>query len=503
MKKKINNKNKQKDKKMNTVIQSLEPQLKIIDKKSNKHFGILLITQSSIEDFQIKSDMKKKFVSEYQFHYWALVARIKVNDEILDIAIPTVLFNYKQEVSQGSVKFHLKDVEEASNANLELANACANMLIKSDFCTYLLSIFPNIEWINVPMNTCHVHPDSYSSFSGTDYSKNIKDPGIVFPLANPLNQPSFSSILCHDTANQNIAKMVHTEYRNANKVGNDIIYEHGTCLAYIRDNRIIEYPLIQALFTQKQTDIIPSYINRDGTVVLENNDLLNNIIKEFDKMTYWNPYTTDIKAEKIIKKQNTIQPYGNIYGNKVNKNQTFSDYWDDDDDFMTLTDYRNEIVKSKMMTYQETYALSLKEAKQFYETFIVTNKQVEETYTNFVLDLSYQELHQELTDFGIKESVLLSMTLTSMQDKLIELLVKNHIEPEVCVQSNNIDIDEKNNLTPEDWIKYLLLNGFTSNDIKGKSLAELEFMFETIFEHEQDKIEKENTFTPHTFEFIN
>ena len=523
-------KNNKKGKNMNTtskvisniVQRNLEPQISIVDRKSNKHFGILLTTQQSIEEFQTKSGMNKAFTSEYQFHYWALVARIKLEDEVLDIAMPTVLFNYNQKVAGASVDFHLKDVEDASNANLELANACASVLIESDFGKYLLSVFPNIEWINVPMNTCHVHPGSLSTFSGTDYSKTINDPGIVFPLAQPLNQPSFSSIICHDIANNHVAKMVRTEYRNANKVGNEIIYEHGTCLAYIRDNRSIEYPPIQSLFTLKQSSVIPSYINKDGVVVLDSNEILNSIIKEFDKMIDWSPYTLDILENRIQKRvytNTTHFGYGQKqYGNShISKHRTFEDYWgqeDDDENYMTLTDYRNALVKFKV-PYKEVYALNMQEASKMYEAFTKVNQQLKTTYTDLVKGMNYKEVRSELLDSGFTEIELLGMQFTQMKAKLIEILIEDDIEstnPEtIDIVNVELQSDEPNNekLTPNEVVKYLLANGVSANDIKGKSIAELEFLFEEIFESIQEEIENEATgyyvelIDPRAHEFIN
>jgi hypothetical protein len=408
------------------------PTLKITDTKSSKHFGMLLSTQQSVEEFQKKSGMDHAFTTEYQFHYWALVARIRISDEILDIGIPTVLFNYAQTVNGAAVDFHLNDVEAASKANAPIAEAIAGVLIESDFGKYLAETFQNnIEWINVPMNTCHVHPGQLSSFSGTDYSKTITDPGICFPLSEPQEQASFSSIICHDTTNGNIGKVVRTEYRCATRNDMSIDYKHGTCFAYWRDNRIVKVPLIQSIFTMKKDYTIPSYVNIDGTVVLAENKMLNDIVNEFNKFTDWSPHTEDIKADRIVK-----QSYQSHYANKsyqckaqTRQTQQLPSLMDSYNSRLTLPETRTELIKNGY-SYSQVYSWDEQKCMAMHKTLMET----------------------------------------------LGLMEKD--EQETKKSSSTIVTD----MSIEEQIKFMLANGVSPKDIKGATVAEISAMFEELLE---------------------
>jgi hypothetical protein len=433
----------------------LNNQPKIIDKPTTSHFGLLLSTQQAIEEFQVKSGMLKPFTTEYQFHYWALVARIKLEDQVLDIAIPTVLFNYKQEVTGAAVDFHLNDVEKASNDNAPAAEAIANVLVNSSFGQYISTTFGSaIEWMNVPMNTCHVHPGQLSSFSGTDYKKTINDPGICFPLADPIDQPSFSSIVCHDTINKNVGKVVRTEYRFVQKEGLDIVYNHGKCIAYWKGHTVPgsitpaytipgykrKVPFIQALFTNKQYDIkedvlvaevvVPDlvkapYMNTDGTdIVLTNNPLIEEIISQFDELNF-SPYTEDITAERITK------PTPKIYGGQGS--------------------YYNQ--------HQNSYYNNTKPS---------------------TTSMSLFALREALLSGGYAQTVVYAWSYEKaleMYNNMETLKKQNTISSKL--QS---DADEDMPMTPEEMIKFMIANGIKVDEIRGKSMSQLELMFEDLVE---------------------
>lgn len=426
-------------------------QVKIVDQKSDKHFALLLSTQQSIEEFQIKSGMLKPFTTEYQYHYWALVARIQIEEEIFDIAIPTVLFNYDQEVNGSAVDFHLNDVEKASNENAATADTIANIIVESDFGKYLTETFQGqLEWMNVPMNTCHVHPGQLSTFSGTDYCKTITDPGICFPLSEPQGQPSFSSIICHQGAD-NVGKVVRTEYRHATKVNNDIIYKHGTCLAYWKGHTIkghkTKLGLIKSIFTGKEYDekpdiVKPHYINKDGLLAdtFADESILNQIIQEFNKLNF-SPYTEDIKADRIQKfKQKTL--YGNAYGNSYG-----------------TTHYHRVNPSAKNTSLPATATLTLVELRQ---------KLIAHGYAStIVYGWDWQKCRQ-------------------MYDNLIEIEKAKQSSAKVNVSTSSIQTD----MTPDEMVKFLLVNGHKAKDIKGKSLAELNYLFEeTLLEIEEFEAE--------------
>ena len=433
-------------------------QTKIVDQKSDKHFALLLSTQQSIEEFQIKSGMLKPFTTEYQYHYWALVARIKIEDEVFDIAIPTVLFNYSQEVNGAAVDFHLNDVEKASNDNADIAETIANIIVESDFGKWLTATFQgNIEWMNVPMNTCHVHPGQLSTFSGTDYCKTVTDPGICFPLSEPQEQPSFSSIICHQ-GTDNVGKVVRTEYRHATKIGNDIIYKHGTCLAYWKGHTIkghkTKLGLIRSIFTGKQYDekpdiVKPHYINKDGLLAdtFADESILNQIIQEFNKLEF-SPYTEDIKADRIQKfKQKTI--YGNAYGS-------------------TYYPKVNPVSSAQKASLPATATLTL------------------------------VALREKLIEYGYASSTVYGWDwykCKQMYDNLVE------IEKSKPSKNDTKDVPRsaiETDMTPDEMVKFLLANGHKAKDIKGKSLAEINYLFEeTLIEIEEFEAEMAgNTIAP-------
>jgi hypothetical protein len=147
--------------------------------------------------------------NEFQVHYWALVLRQKFADNsIVDICIPTVFYNYKQEVTSAHIDFDLKDVEEMSKALEPVHNVEVNKL------KTLLKDIPNATLLSVPFNSIHKHPGGRNQgFSGTDLNKDSKtNTGIVFPLASADIQPNFASILCVTDK----CYVAHSEYRIAN-----------------------------------------------------------------------------------------------------------------------------------------------------------------------------------------------------------------------------------------------------------------------------------------------
>lgn len=431
---------------INYVAQEASNAVKITDTKSSKHFGILLSTQQAIEEFQQKSGMLKAFTTEYQFHYWALVARISIDNEILDIAIPTVLFNYDQTVDGSAVDFHLTDVEEASTRNQPIADTIADVLVNSSFGKFLQEMFKeSLEWMSVPMNTCHVHPGQLSTFSGTDYAKTPNDPGICFPLAEPHGQPSFSSIICHQPSDGNIGKVLRTEYRHATRVENEIRYLHGTCLAYWRGHTVKGYqkklPLLQSIFSNKEFDykediVKPGYLNIDGTVVLESNELLNRIIKEFDAIEF-SPHTEDVVADRIQKsvyKHKSVYGYQQpkTYGNTHNKTPAYSSG-------MSLVEMREELI-SEGYSSSTVYTWDFSKTRSMYENM------------KDVKRLSYPAKAQA--------------SLFQDDDK----------------DDNDMTIDEK--------IKFMLANGIAPELIRGKTTVLLDLMFEDLMEAIEEAEEK-------------
>ena len=92
--------------------------------------GILYWNQKTLEQItKLSGPLAKN--NEYQVHYWALVARFKFDDDsTMDVAFPTAIFNYKQEVSSAHIDFELSDVNVVSTAIEPVHNVVANKLIE-------------------------------------------------------------------------------------------------------------------------------------------------------------------------------------------------------------------------------------------------------------------------------------------------------------------------------------------------------------------------------------
>jgi hypothetical protein len=352
----MSKKNKKKANKMNQVGFNVAPVKKIVDVVSNNHFGLLLTTQKQIEDFQTKSGMMKKYVSEYQYHYWALVGRVKLGSDVLDIAIPTAVFNYKQTVSSGAVGFHLNDVETESNNAKSIAEQKSLEIINGDLGRKITEMLPIIEWIMTPFNTCHVHPGQLASFSGTDYSKTINDPGIVFPLDEPSEQASFSSILCH--SKDNSARMVRTEYRFANFEEGNNVYKHGVCVQYVKGYRE-EYteemsPIAQMFFGEPKAKVkeVEDYHMKDRC---DDRDMTGSFIEkivEIFKDSDYEPDTSLVFESNIIKEPKIVVHSVNHY-NVKGKSPSVSSLIDYADNFEEMRDVLVEegYMRSQVMSW--------------------------------------------------------------------------------------------------------------------------------------------------------
>ena len=129
------------------------------DKKVLDVFGILFHTQKSLNEFTRKTG-SKAFTSknEYQHHYSSLIYNIKVGEESLDISVPLVMYNYKQEVSGAAIAFELEAVTETSEAVAPIAQAKAAELMETEFHKTIMRLFPTAELIIGTLQQVHKHP---------------------------------------------------------------------------------------------------------------------------------------------------------------------------------------------------------------------------------------------------------------------------------------------------------------------------------------------------------
>ncbi len=128
--------------------------MKIIDKLGKGLVVISLWKDETLQDLKVNSGVLAE-KNEYQVHYWAVNFRkIYEDGSRLYIHIPTLFFNYKQEVSYASIEFDLNDVEEVSKA-LEPVQQLEVNKVYEEF-KYLLD--EGYEMENVSLNTLHRHP---------------------------------------------------------------------------------------------------------------------------------------------------------------------------------------------------------------------------------------------------------------------------------------------------------------------------------------------------------
>jgi hypothetical protein len=237
--------------------------------------------------------------NEYQVHYWFLNGRFTFHDgSILDIAIPTVYFNYKQEVSASSVDFHLKDVNDISDALKDVRNIKVNELLNSPFAEAVERVFPDtaFEWFNVNLGTIHRHPGSLSTFSSTDLSTTFPNPGICFPLAeieDDFDKPSFSSILLHENGETVIGR---TEYRLADRnTENTVTYRKGRGASIVHGEMTAPSAIEQLIGIQSEDT---SYTTADDLPSLGILSTIEQLFKELD----YEASTQFIKQDNITSK---------------------------------------------------------------------------------------------------------------------------------------------------------------------------------------------------------
>ena len=126
---------------------------RIVDYSNGKVVNITLWTQKSLEAIRINSG-ELASSNEYQVHYWALHLEKTFKDgSKFCIQIPTVFYNYPQEVSSTTVDFNLADVEKISDETKELHNMKVQELLP-----ILKQYFKDYEFKSVPLNTLHKHP---------------------------------------------------------------------------------------------------------------------------------------------------------------------------------------------------------------------------------------------------------------------------------------------------------------------------------------------------------
>lgn len=259
--------------------------------------------------------------NEYQVHYWFLNGRFTMSDgSNIDIAIPTVYFNYEQEVDISSVDFNLTKVDEMSERLEVIHNMKVNELLSSEFATNLQTMVDTeFEWKGINLGTIHRHPSGIKSFSGTDLTTKIASPGICFPLAEieeGYYKPSFSSILLHEKGR---TVMCRTEYRLVNKVENNINYYKGRCATGVHGGEST------VSIVEKLLGVVPTQYSYTLADNAPKSSLINMIIDLFKSLEY-SANTDFIKPENVKEALKTTYGYGHNYGTSA-KNSQIPGHW--------------------------------------------------------------------------------------------------------------------------------------------------------------------------------
>lgn len=280
-----------------TVPVTVEPEIVIKDTTSLNNLGVLLVKDADIQNIT-KNTGELVDANEYQVHYWYLNGRLTFPDGgIIDIAIPTVYFNYKQTVSSASVDFHLSDVDTMSEAVMPIHNMQVATLVDLLDTTEIETLGASFQWIGVNLGTIHKHPGQLLSFSGTDLSTKADDPGICFPFGEVdlPNKPSFSSIMVHK---DNSTYLGHTEYRVASKEDKTITYKEGRCFTYV--SKAMTLPSSVEALLGKKPEVNSFEVSKhllNLTIPIE----IVNFVKSFDSIEY--SANTDCITEDNVSKE--------------------------------------------------------------------------------------------------------------------------------------------------------------------------------------------------------
>ena len=278
-----------------TLQQTTLPTL-IKDQISPSNNGIILISEQAQQDIFTKSGPLAER-NEFQTHYWFLNFRHTASDNsILDIAIPTVYFNYKQSVSGAHIDFEMKDVADLSTKLLPIHNMKVNELLAGGIKTNLENYFNvSFQAMSVDVGSIHRHPGSskHQAFSGTDLAKSPTDHGVVYPLGSATdNKPNFAGIMAIDSGTCNVA---HYEYRTANgTLGTDITYSKGRCCAIIyKDRTPKQLSIVEQMFTKPTNN----YVKESQSLLSElDHTLLAEILLEIN----FKPFTDTVRPENLV-----------------------------------------------------------------------------------------------------------------------------------------------------------------------------------------------------------
>lgn len=351
-----------------TTMVPLKPS--IVDIKNYGNHGITIFPQPALQEI-FKQSGSLAVSNEFQIHYWALNYQYTaVDGSILIVSLPTVFFNYKQEVSSAAIDFQMTDVATVSEKLLPVHNMVVNKLKVLKVKEQLEKMFQvKFQEKSVPLNSIHRHPgsSSYQSFSATDYCKTPDDHGIVYPLKKANKQVNFASIMAIDNDKCNLA---HTEFRIATgTLGKDITYEQGRCLA-IMWNEPEKRSMVESLFITETPvkHVIKTVESLIPDTLVES---LTNYIMDIQKTVP--PLTKFVSDKNLTRKAYVYDNYynnTNTYGYGTYGNYTYSYGYEDDYEFGIKAPKYKNYTKSNISKASYTELLTyLRSIDEFFDTY--------------------------------------------------------------------------------------------------------------------------------------
>ena len=260
--------------------------------------------------------------NEFQVHFWAINFRARYEDNsIIDITIPTVYFNYKQEVSSAHIDFEMSDVVTVSEKAAKLHHTIANRINNTSFATMLEQLLcTSIEVTSTDYNSIHRHPGSskHQSFSSTDLKKDPDNHGIVYSLESGTEKPNFAGIMAIDSG---VCNLAHMEYRVVNgKVYKDLTYKQSRCHAIVLndiDNRSMVEQLLGAPHTDYYLKTVESAVSEQLT-----DSLLHGYKQLLPHLTH---ATILVNETNIAKKEYPKYDYSKVINSAIKKPDTSND----------------------------------------------------------------------------------------------------------------------------------------------------------------------------------
>ena len=410
----------------------------IVDVSTKHNQGIVLLRQSDLQSIYEKSGPLAKN-NEFQVHFWAINFSARYADNsVIDITIPTVYFNYKQEVTSAHIDFEMSDVVAISEKAAKLHHTIANRINNTHFAVALTELLSStIEVTSTDYNSIHRHPGSSKnqSFSSTDLKKDPDNHGIVYSLESGTDKPNFAGIMALDSG---VCNLAHMEYRVVNgEVYKDLTYQQSRCQAIVLND-------IDARSTAEQVLGAPHteyYIKSVDSAVSD--QLTNALLQQYKQILEHLTHATILVNEaNITKKEYPKYDYAKVTKPTIKKSDTSND---------------DAVQASKLML--EDKSLHLMSAKSLRKHLMQMDK------------LVYPEL------LGLEDYTDLT------KDDLIEAIKDGYADLIDIIEDAVDDTDDEPNYELNFKIKELLGIGVSEKDLIHAEEAQIEKWYQQAFSY--------------------